>query len=156
MEVLELTDLGARSSDSSNSAFPETRWVLSKLLHLESFSLTPIPLCRNHSYKVRSPTPFSEALKADLAIPSPLTVPDDKIVAALAVILDVRNHPMLIHCNKGKVSLSSAPLSISRCFSAGPFGCSSIADLPPIPTAPHRLPRWLSSQGPAMVPHRHL
>ncbi|ORY90881.1 protein-tyrosine phosphatase, partial [Leucosporidium creatinivorum] len=29
-------------------------------------------------------------------------IPDDKIVAALAVILDVRNHPMLIHCNKGK------------------------------------------------------
>lgn len=34
-------------------------------------------------------------------------VPDDKIVAALAVIMDARNHPMLIHCNKGKVCLSS-------------------------------------------------
>ncbi|SGY66566.1 BQ5605_C004g02686 [Microbotryum silenes-dioicae] len=29
-------------------------------------------------------------------------IPDEKIAAALAVILDVRNHPMLIHCNKGK------------------------------------------------------
>lgn len=30
-------------------------------------------------------------------------VPEDKIRAALACVLDVRNHPMLIHCNKGKV-----------------------------------------------------
>ncbi|KAK4700940.1 hypothetical protein P7C70_g5302, partial [Phenoliferia sp. Uapishka_3] len=30
-------------------------------------------------------------------------IPDEKIVAALAVIFDVRNHPILIHCNKGKV-----------------------------------------------------
>ncbi|KAM0751613.1 protein-tyrosine phosphatase [Meredithblackwellia eburnea MCA 4105] len=29
-------------------------------------------------------------------------IPDEKIVAALAVIFDVRNHPILIHCNKGK------------------------------------------------------
>lgn len=29
-------------------------------------------------------------------------IPDDKIVAAMAVVLDSRNHPMLIHCNKGK------------------------------------------------------
>jgi hypothetical protein len=32
-------------------------------------------------------------------------VPDEKIVAALSVIFDVRNHPILIHCNKGKVRL---------------------------------------------------
>ncbi|KAI7854895.1 tyrosine phosphatase family-domain-containing protein [Circinella umbellata] len=30
------------------------------------------------------------------------SVPEDKISAALAAILDKRNHPMLIHCNKGK------------------------------------------------------
>lgn len=30
------------------------------------------------------------------------TVPQDKITAALVTILDRRNHPMLIHCNKGK------------------------------------------------------
>ena len=30
-------------------------------------------------------------------------VPDEKITAALRVILDRRNHPILIHCNKGKV-----------------------------------------------------
>ncbi|KAG0325363.1 hypothetical protein BGZ99_000729 [Dissophora globulifera] len=29
-------------------------------------------------------------------------IPDDKISAALAVLLDRRNHPILIHCNKGK------------------------------------------------------
>ncbi|KAF9364529.1 hypothetical protein BGX34_001247 [Mortierella sp. NVP85] len=29
-------------------------------------------------------------------------VPEDKICAALAVLLDRRNHPILIHCNKGK------------------------------------------------------
>ncbi|BGO98356.1 Inositol phosphatase SIW14 [Rhodotorula toruloides] len=31
-----------------------------------------------------------------------VSIPDDKVVDALSVILDVRNHPMLIHCNKGK------------------------------------------------------
>lgn len=30
-------------------------------------------------------------------------VPDERIVSALSVIFDVRNHPILIHCNKGKV-----------------------------------------------------
>lgn len=29
-------------------------------------------------------------------------IPDDKIAAALVTMLDRRNHPMLIHCNKGK------------------------------------------------------
>ncbi|EPQ31640.1 uncharacterized protein PFL1_00973 [Pseudozyma flocculosa PF-1] len=29
-------------------------------------------------------------------------IPEDKITAALVTILDRRNHPMLIHCNKGK------------------------------------------------------
>ncbi|KAL1918092.1 uncharacterized protein VTP21DRAFT_3358 [Calcarisporiella thermophila] len=29
-------------------------------------------------------------------------IPEDKITAALAVLLDRRNHPILIHCNKGK------------------------------------------------------
>ncbi|KAJ3270690.1 hypothetical protein HDV01_007514 [Terramyces sp. JEL0728] len=29
-------------------------------------------------------------------------IPVDKISKALTVILDVRNHPLLIHCNKGK------------------------------------------------------
>jgi hypothetical protein len=31
-------------------------------------------------------------------------VPEDKIRLALCRVLDTRNHPMLIHCNKGKVS----------------------------------------------------
>ncbi|PWN27857.1 hypothetical protein BDZ90DRAFT_232237 [Jaminaea rosea] len=29
-------------------------------------------------------------------------IPDDKIAAALCTMLDRRNHPMLVHCNKGK------------------------------------------------------
>ena len=39
-------------------------------------------------------------------------IPDDKIVAAMAVLLDTRNHPLLIHCNKGKVRLAR----LSQCF----------------------------------------
>ncbi|PWN92973.1 protein-tyrosine phosphatase, partial [Acaromyces ingoldii] len=31
-----------------------------------------------------------------------VSIPPDKIGAALVTILDRRNHPMLIHCNKGK------------------------------------------------------
>ncbi|EST04575.1 Protein-tyrosine phosphatase, SIW14-like protein [Kalmanozyma brasiliensis GHG001] len=31
-----------------------------------------------------------------------VSIPTDKITAALVTILDRRNHPMLIHCNKGK------------------------------------------------------
>ncbi|GAA5988313.1 hypothetical protein JCM11641_006659 [Rhodosporidiobolus odoratus] len=31
-----------------------------------------------------------------------VSVPEEKLVAALAVALDKRNYPMLIHCNKGK------------------------------------------------------
>jgi tyrosine-protein phosphatase SIW14 len=30
-------------------------------------------------------------------------IPEEGIVAALTAVLDKRNHPMLIHCNKGKV-----------------------------------------------------
>lgn len=42
-----------------------------------------------------------------MVIPSDLTepfvnIPDDTIREALEVILDVKNHPVLIHCNKGK------------------------------------------------------
>ena len=29
-------------------------------------------------------------------------IPDESIRSALAIVLDARNHPMLIHCNKGK------------------------------------------------------
>lgn len=31
-----------------------------------------------------------------------MTIPDEKIRRALSVVLDKRNHPLLIHCNKGK------------------------------------------------------
>jgi len=33
-------------------------------------------------------------------------VSDEKISVALRIILDRRNHPILIHCNKGKVAKS--------------------------------------------------
>ena len=41
-------------------------------------------------------------------------MPEQKVTDALSVILDARNHPMLIHCNKGKVSAAVVhdPLSL--------------------------------------------
>ena len=33
-----------------------------------------------------------------------VTIPDEKIRDALSIVLDKRNHPLFIHCNKGKVS----------------------------------------------------
>lgn len=32
-------------------------------------------------------------------------IPEDVITSALCAILDKRNHPLLIHCNKGKVNI---------------------------------------------------
>ena len=40
-------------------------------------------------------TPTSLSIYAD--------IPEDKIIEALKVLCDRRNHPILIHCNKGKV-----------------------------------------------------
>ncbi|KAI9216538.1 tyrosine phosphatase family-domain-containing protein [Blastocladiella britannica] len=37
-----------------------------------------------------------------LLVKCELDIPEDKIIAALAVLMDERNHPILIHCNKGK------------------------------------------------------
>jgi tyrosine-protein phosphatase SIW14 len=31
-------------------------------------------------------------------------IPDHVVLSALDIILDVRNHPILVHCNKGTVS----------------------------------------------------
>lgn len=33
-----------------------------------------------------------------------VTIPPKDMAAALGILLDTRNHPLLIHCNKGKVS----------------------------------------------------
>ena len=33
-----------------------------------------------------------------------VTIPPKDMAAALKILLDRRNHPLLIHCNKGKVS----------------------------------------------------
>jgi hypothetical protein len=43
-------------------------------------------------------------------------IPEDVICSALVAILDRRNHPVLIHCNKGKASLCPT------CWSAADFG----------------------------------
>jgi predicted protein tyrosine phosphatase len=40
-------------------------------------------------------------------------VPDEKITAALNIVLDRRNHPLLIHCNKGKVFRSAILIMIA-------------------------------------------
>lgn len=36
-----------------------------------------------------------------------VTIPPQDMAAALKLLLDRRNHPILIHCNKGKVCRSS-------------------------------------------------
>lgn len=37
-----------------------------------------------------------------------VTIPPKDMAAALKILLDRQNHPLLIHCNKGKVSASEA------------------------------------------------
>lgn len=32
-----------------------------------------------------------------------VVIPPERIAAALRILLDPRNHPILVHCNKGKV-----------------------------------------------------
>jgi len=66
-------------------------------------------------------------------------VPDEKITSALRVILDRRNHPMLIHCNKGKVG--------SRCGLNAPLRSKLTAS-----AAPNWNGRWMSPQVPSVVP----
>ena len=39
-------------------------------------------------------------------------IPEDVISAALVQVLDKRNHPILIHCNKGKVSGLTVPIRL--------------------------------------------
>lgn len=49
-----------------------------------------------------------------------VVIPDTSVIGALETILDKRNHPILVHCNAGKVRpppLKRAfPRSIPRCF----------------------------------------
>uniref|UniRef100_A0A7C8ZEA3 Protein-tyrosine-phosphatase n=1 Tax=Opuntia streptacantha TaxID=393608 RepID=A0A7C8ZEA3_OPUST len=40
-----------------------------------------------------------------------VNIPDDMIREALKVVLDVKNHPVLIHCNRGKVQIPFLMLS---------------------------------------------
>ncbi|POY70766.1 putative Protein-tyrosine-phosphatase [Rhodotorula taiwanensis] len=46
-----------------------------------------------------------------------VSIPDDKVVAALTTIIDKRNHPMLIHCNKGKHRTGCVIGCLRRCQS---------------------------------------
>lgn len=43
-----------------------------------------------------------------------VTIPDEKIRDALSIVLDKRNHPLFIHCNKGKVRLLVPANSVSQ------------------------------------------
>ena len=96
----------------------------------------------------------------------PLTArrrPPPPLPAYPASALDRRNHPMLIHCNKGK----ARPLN-------APYPCFGPAHRPSAPltqrrtravltgrgarerAAPHGMLDWLPAQVPALVPHVHL
>ena len=63
-----------------------------------------------------------------------ITIPPDRIFRALDLVLDTRNHPILIHCNKGKVRLAELFLVeeklivkasnwMRRCMSSQNHGC---------------------------------
>ena len=44
-----------------------------------------------------------------------VTIPQTSISAALAVVLNPQNYPLLIHCNKGKVSYLASSAPMQRC-----------------------------------------
>ncbi|GAA5824468.1 hypothetical protein JCM3770_003720 [Rhodotorula araucariae] len=99
---------------------PENFAMVSPRLYRSSFPRTRnFPFLRSLGLKsvmvlVQEPYPEEnlEFLKAEgiqlfqFGIPGNkepfVSIPEDKIVGALSTILDARNHPMLIHCNKGK------------------------------------------------------
>lgn len=70
-----------------------------------------------------------------------VTIPPKDMAAALKILLDKRNHPLLIHCNKGKVS--------------GPIGLIQVKSDLIVCTAPHRLCYWMLPQAPALEPYVH-
>lgn len=101
----------------------------------------PFSLCRLFQYGIPgNKEPFVSSASilrmrafVELRLTPPgCAVPDDKVVAALTTILDKRNHPMLIHCNKGKV-----------CSSLRSFWYESIQSADPRRAA---LPRAISTE----------
>lgn len=131
-------------------------------LHFTSFLAVSSKLdCRGTSSLSFEVSPFSSIFSSSrrlrpewflicplsIFISSPSPVPDEKIVFALAtIVLDVRNHPLLIHCNKGKVRrlsrqdssinadvllFETPPSSIARDASLGVFENSSTGRCPP-------------------------
>ncbi|KAL1358584.1 hypothetical protein AAHE18_04G044200 [Arachis hypogaea] len=93
------------------SGFPEpANFGFLKSLHLRSvICLCPEPY----------PEPNSEFLKShgirlfqfgiDGCKEPFVNIPEDTIREALKVVLDVRNHPVLIHCKRGKLLHETAP-----------------------------------------------
>ncbi|KPV76775.1 uncharacterized protein RHOBADRAFT_51769 [Rhodotorula graminis WP1] len=108
------------ASDADSLRPPENFAMVSPKLYRSSFPRDKhFPFLRSLGLKsvmvlVQEPYPEEnvEFLKAEgiqlfqFGIPGNkepfVSIPEDKIVGALSTILDARNHPMLIHCNKGK------------------------------------------------------
>ena len=48
-----------------------------------------------------------------------VVIPDTSIIGALETILDKRNHPILVHCNAGKVPPTSRDRRLTRSIARG-------------------------------------
>ena len=48
-----------------------------------------------------------------------VVIPDTSIIGALETILDKRNHPILVHCNAGKVTSTSRDRKLTRSIARG-------------------------------------
>lgn len=72
--------------------FAESEWT-----HQRTYEADPQPSLTFHD-TLNTPCHTLSAIDA--------TVEEAEVAEALSQVLDRRNHPMLIHCNKGKVSRS--------------------------------------------------
>jgi tyrosine-protein phosphatase SIW14 len=48
-----------------------------------------------------------------------VVIPDTSVIGALETILDKRNHPILVHCNAGKVRPKTPQNNLSFCSVCG-------------------------------------
>lgn len=80
-------------------------------LVLEDYPDANLEWCQNQDIQFLVRPPLFMTDKQQFGIPGnkePFdNIPEDVICSALVTILDKRNHPLLIHCNKGKVSLAA-------------------------------------------------
>eukprot|EP00041_Stephanoeca_diplocostata_P007222 m.101027 g.101027 ORF g.101027 m.101027 type:complete len:173 (-) comp16788_c0_seq1:154-672(-) len=86
------------------SGFPERKNIsfMDKLKLKSVISLVPesMPEWLDDYYKAHDITLFHQGIPGNK---EPFVdIPEEKIVEALGTLLDSRNHPILIHCNKGK------------------------------------------------------